>query len=179
MPLLTVQNGDYEAFRETLPPRDYFTDEIRRQLSGTFGEEEFFSGGLTIRATVDEELQAVAAAALRRGLEKYDRDQGVWRGTGKTLPAEVLGSEADWRAALATVEVPRDVASWFPAVVLEIGESVPASASKAWPKTRMAISSPPMTSPGPASARQTAPLAAARRLRVTWCRSAMWCLSAR
>jgi penicillin-binding protein 1A len=122
-PLLTVQNGDYEAFRETLPPRDYFTDEIRRQLSGTFGEEEFFSGGLTIRATVDEELQAVAAAALRKGLEKYDRDRGVWRGTGKTLPAEVLGSEADWRAALAEVEVPRDVASWFPAVVLDVGES--------------------------------------------------------
>jgi penicillin-binding protein 1A len=122
-PLLTVQNGDYEAFRETLPPRDYFTDEIRRQLSGTFGEEEFFSGGLTIRATVDEELQAVAAEALRTGLEKYDRNQGVWRGTGKTLPADVLGSEADWRAALAEVEVPRDVASWFPAVVLEVGES--------------------------------------------------------
>jgi penicillin-binding protein 1A len=122
-PLLTVQGGDYEAFRETLPPRDYFTDEIRRQLSGTFGEEEFFSGGLTIRATVDEELQTAAAAALRKGLEKYDRDQGVWRGTGKTLPAEVLGSEADWRAALAEVEVPRDVATWFPAVVLEVGES--------------------------------------------------------
>ena len=122
-PLLTVQNGDYEAFRETLPPRDYFTDEIRRQLSGTFGEEEFFSGGLTIRATVDEELQAAAAAALRRGLENYDRDQGIWRGTGKTLPSGVLGAEADWRAALAEVEVPRDVAAWFPAVVLEVGES--------------------------------------------------------
>jgi penicillin-binding protein 1A len=122
-PLLTVQNGDYEAFRETLPPRDYFTDEIRRQLSGTFGEEEFFSGGLTIRATVDEELQAAAAAALREGLEKYDRNQGVWRGTGKTLPAEVMGSEDGWRAALAEVEVPRDVPTWFPAVVLEIGES--------------------------------------------------------
>jgi penicillin-binding protein 1A len=122
-PLLTVQNGDYEAFRETLPPRDYFTDEIRRQLSGTFGEEEFFSGGLTIRATVDEELQAEAAAALREGLEKYDRNQGVWRGTGKTVPAETLGAEADWREALAGIEVPRDVPAWFPAVVLEIGES--------------------------------------------------------
>jgi penicillin-binding protein 1A len=122
-PLLTVQGGDYEAFRETLPPRDYFTDEIRRQLSGTFGEEEFFSGGLTIRATIDEELQAAAAEALRTGLEKYDRNQGVWRGTGKTLPAEALTSEADWRAALAEVEVPRDVAAWFPAVVLEVGET--------------------------------------------------------
>jgi penicillin-binding protein 1A len=42
LPLLTVQNGDYPSFRNSLPPRGYFTDEIRRQLSGTFGEEEFF-----------------------------------------------------------------------------------------------------------------------------------------
>ncbi|MFN3991642.1 MAG: penicillin-binding protein 1A [Tabrizicola flagellatus] len=123
MPLQSVQNGDFEAFRDALPPRDYFTDEIRRQLSGVFGEQEFFSGGLTIRATVDPELQAAAAAALRQGLEEYDRSQGVWRGTGKTLPAEVLGSEVAWREALAKVDVPRDVAAWFPAVVLEVGET--------------------------------------------------------
>lgn len=123
MPLRSVQNGDFEAFRDALPPRDYFTDEIRRQLSGVFGEEEFFSGGLTIRATVDPELQKTAAEALRRGLEQYDRNQGVWRGTGKTLPAEVLVSEEAWREALAKVEVPRDVEAWFPAVVLEVGEN--------------------------------------------------------
>ncbi|MFM7335637.1 MAG: penicillin-binding protein 1A [Tabrizicola sp.] len=123
MPLQSVQNGDFEAFRDALPPRDYFTDEIRRQLSGVFGEEEFFSGGLTIRATVDPELQKAAAEALRKGLEQYDRNQGVWRGTGKTLPAEVLGDPATWREALAKVEVPRDVESWFPAVVLEVGEN--------------------------------------------------------
>jgi penicillin-binding protein 1A len=122
-PLRSVQNGDFEAFRDALPPRDYFTDEIRRQLSGVFGEEEFFSGGLTIRATVDPELQKDAAEALRKGLEQYDRNQGVWRGTGKTLPAEALGSEEAWRAALAKVEVPRDVEAWFPAVVLEVGET--------------------------------------------------------
>lgn len=121
-PLLTVQGGHYEAFRDALPPRDYFTDEIRRQLSGAFGEEEFFSGGLTIRATVDPDLQAAAAAALREGLEKYDRGQGIWRGTGQTLPAESLASEAEWRAALSGVEVPRDIATWFPAVVLSVGE---------------------------------------------------------
>jgi penicillin-binding protein 1A len=122
-PLYSVQGGDYEAFRESLPPRDYFTDEIRRQLSGTFGEDEFFSGGLTIRATVDAELQEAAAAALRKGLEKYDRGQGIWRGTGKVLPPEALASEAAWREALAALEVPRDVATWFPAVVLEVGEN--------------------------------------------------------
>lgn len=122
-PLLTVQNGDFPAFRAALPPRDHFTDEIRRQLSGSFGEQEFFGGGLTIRATVDPELQAAAAKALRQGLEKYDRGQGIWRGTRKTIPADRLGSEADWRAALAEAEVPRDIEGWHPAVVLELGES--------------------------------------------------------
>jgi len=122
-PLLTVQNGDFEAFRASLPPRDYFTDEIRRQLSGSFGEDAFFSGGLTIRATVDADLQEAAAAALRRGLETYDRNQGVWRGTGQVLPAEALVSEAAWREALAALDQPRDIATWFPAVVLEVGET--------------------------------------------------------
>ncbi len=122
-PLLTVQNGDYATFREGLPSRDYFTEEIARQLSGTFGEGEFFGGGLTIRATVDPELQKAAAAALRKGLETWDRNLGVWRGTGETIPPEKLGSEVDWRAALAEVAVPRDVPGWFPAVVLEVGDS--------------------------------------------------------
>jgi penicillin-binding protein 1A len=117
-PLKSVQNGDYQAFRAALPPRDYFTDEIRRQLSRDFGEDEFFGGGLTIRATMDPDLQAEAARALREGLEKWDRGQGVWRGTGKTLDAGVLSDEAAWRAALAETEVPRDIAGWFPAVVL-------------------------------------------------------------
>ena len=120
-PLLTVQNGDFPAFSAALPPRDYFTDEIRRQLSGTFGEEEFFGGGLTIRATVDPALQTEAAKALRTGLEKYDRGQGVWRGTRQVIAIEKLGSQADWRAALLDLKLPRDVAGWHPAVVLEVG----------------------------------------------------------
>ncbi len=123
LPLKTVQAGDYPAFRESLPPRDYFTDEIRRQLSGTFGEEEFFGGGLSIRATMDPEMQEIAAVALRRGLEKYDRGQGVWRGTGKVLPADKLGPD-DWKKALSEVkDLPRDVEGWHAAVVLELGES--------------------------------------------------------
>lgn len=121
-PLLSVQNGDFPAFREALPPRDYFTDEIRRQLSGTFGAAEFFGGGLSIRATVDPELQKLAAKAMREGLEKYDRNQGVWRGTGKTLPAGALTGDA-WRAALADVAgLPRDVEGWHAAVVLALGD---------------------------------------------------------
>ena len=40
--LRTVQRGDYRSFRSTLPPRGYFTDEIRRQLSSDFGADAFF-----------------------------------------------------------------------------------------------------------------------------------------
>ena len=119
-PLLTVQNGDYEAFRKSLPPRDYFTDEIRRQLTRDFGEGEFFSGGLAIRATVDPEMQLEAAKALRAGLERYDRSRGVWRGTGKTLPKDVLQDEKKWRAALRDVDLARDIEGWRPAVVLKV-----------------------------------------------------------
>ncbi|SOB92442.1 penicillin-binding protein 1A [Rhodobacter maris] len=121
--LKTVQRGDYPPFREALPPRDYFTDEIRRQLSKSFGQEEFFGGGLTIRATVDPKLQAQAAKALQDALEKYDRSQGIWRGTKATIPADQLKDEASWRAALAAVptdQAPRDIEGWHPAVVLEI-----------------------------------------------------------
>ncbi|APE43677.1 penicillin-binding protein [Sulfitobacter alexandrii] len=126
MPLRSVQNGDFESFKAELPPRDYFTDEIRRQLSNDFGEGEFFTGGLTVRATIDNEMQPIAANALREQLEQYDRGRGIWTGTGKKIAAEELTTEEDWRAALADVRVPRDIDlenQWYPAVVLEVGQS--------------------------------------------------------
>ena len=124
-PLVTVQSGEIESFRSSLPPRDYFTDEIRRQLSRNFGEEEFFTGGLSIRATVDHDLQETAAVALQRALEAYDRGRGEWHGTEVTVEQSVVGDEDGWREALANADVPRDVyvdGYWYPAVVLEVRE---------------------------------------------------------
>ncbi|WP_424833375.1 penicillin-binding protein 1A [Ruegeria sp.] len=125
MPLRSVQNGDFESFRTALPPRDYFTDEIRRQLSEDFGEGEFFTGGFTVRASVDEEMQVEAARALREALQKYDRSRGKWRGTGEVIPEELLADEAQWRESLAIMEIPRDVVlptQWYPAVVLNVAD---------------------------------------------------------
>ncbi|MGR3484738.1 MAG: penicillin-binding protein 1A [Paracoccaceae bacterium] len=119
-PLATVQGGEIEGFRQQLPPRSYFTDEIRRQLTRDFGQEEFFTGGFAVRATVDEELQVAAQDALQRALEQYDRGTGRWRGTGVTIPEEEL---ADWPAALREADVARGIvleSPWFPAVVLNV-----------------------------------------------------------
>ena len=126
-PLRSVQNGDFEAFRTALPPRDYFTDEIRRQLSGNFGEGEFFTGGFTVRATIDEEMQAEAALAMRAGLEEFDRSIGKWHGPIAELDPDILADEEKWRAALTGAEVPRDIltmeGAWLPAVVLKVEDN--------------------------------------------------------
>jgi penicillin-binding protein 1A len=124
--LKSVQNGDFESFKNELPLRDYFTDEIRRQLSNDFGESEFFTGGLSVRATIDNEMQPIAAIALQSQLESYDRSQGIWHGTGKTIAVDQLGDEVTWREALSNIRIARDIRlenEWYPAVVLEVGQN--------------------------------------------------------
>ncbi|WP_299783495.1 penicillin-binding protein 1A [uncultured Roseobacter sp.] len=125
-PLRSVQNGDFESFKAELPPRDYFTDEIRRQLTEDFGEGEFFTGGLTVRATIDQELQPLAATSLRRALEDYDRKQGVWREAKIKIDPAQLEDEESWRAALSETKMARDIdldGPWYPAVVLSVGSN--------------------------------------------------------
>lgn len=118
--LKTVMSGDFASFRSTMPPRSYFTDEIRRELSGTFGEDQFFNGGLTIRATIDEELQEAAAQSLRKGLEKYDRERSrKWRGTGLIIDKSALTTKENWKNVLQDLNLPHDIPGWKRAVVLE------------------------------------------------------------
>ena len=123
-PLRTVQTGDFASFRSALPPRDYFTDEIRRQLSRSFGDEEFFGGGLTIRATVDPEMQILAAKALQKSLEQMDRNRGEWTGTGEAIDPAAL-DDGSWEQVLSEIRVARDVmldGQWFVAVVDQVGD---------------------------------------------------------
>jgi penicillin-binding protein 1A len=101
----------------------YFSQEVRRQLIGELGEAELYEGGLTIRATIDPELQAIAARALRRGLEKYDRGRAVYRGPVARIEPVADGDTSEWRALLAEVELARDIPGWRPAVVLDTGKT--------------------------------------------------------
>jgi hypothetical protein len=57
----------YRALPRHLPPRDYFTDEIRRQLSPhSFGEDDFFGGGYAVRASMDEDADHGRARCVGR-----------------------------------------------------------------------------------------------------------------
>ncbi len=109
--LKTVLSGHYDSFRTSLPPRGYFTDEIRRQLSKEFGEKELFEGGLNVRATIEPELQAKAQLALRNTLVRYDRTRGKWVGTG--IVVESLDNVNQF---LKNLSLPRDIEGWRLAV---------------------------------------------------------------
>ncbi len=96
---------------------EYFVEQARRRAFELYGEDQLYEGGLSIRTTLDTSMQLAGRAALRRGLEAYDRRHG-WRG-----PLTTLESFDDWPAQLEAVEPPPDLdAQWRVAVVLEVSE---------------------------------------------------------
>ncbi len=121
--LSTVQGGQILSYRDEMPYRSYFTNEIRRQLSFTLGEEELFAGGLSIRATMDPELQEAAAKALQKGLVAYDRGLEVYYGPIAEIDGAEEMDESQWRSALSSRVLPRDIDGWYPALVLKVGET--------------------------------------------------------
>jgi len=74
VPLTVARRGGFDS---TDAP--YFAEEVRREVVAMFGEEMLYTGGLSVRTTLDPELQMAARMALERGLEALDRRQG-WRG---------------------------------------------------------------------------------------------------
>ena len=93
---------------------DYFAEEVRRQLSSRFGEQQLYEGGYSVRTTVDPKLQEVATRSLRDGLITYDRRHG-WRG-----PVARLESFDNWSKQLAETTVPAGGEIWQLATVLEV-----------------------------------------------------------
>ena len=117
--LVTLLDDDAPEPQIARPtPPDHFTEEVRRRMTDALGAETLFGGGLTVRATIDPELQAIAARALRRRLESWDRERNGWAGPVARLEEIDAEDEADWRARLADVEAPRDIPGWRLAVVL-------------------------------------------------------------
>lgn len=95
---------------------EYFTEEVRREVADIFGDKRLYQGGLSVRSTLDPELQKMARKSLMDGLIKFDHQRGSWNG-----PVEKLSLGADWGVDLAKIEALSDLPEWQLAVVLESG----------------------------------------------------------
>ncbi len=95
-----------------LAASEYFSEEVRREVVDRYGEDALYEGGLSIRTTLDPELQNKARKALHFGLIKYDKQRG-YRG-----PIENVEIGQDWGLSLKDVKPLTDVPEWKVAVVL-------------------------------------------------------------
>ena len=55
---------------------DYYSEEVKRKIVNIFGEHELYNGGLSIRTSLDSNLQLIATSSLRKGLMDYDKRHG-------------------------------------------------------------------------------------------------------
>ncbi|MCC6983805.1 MAG: penicillin-binding protein 1A [Bauldia sp.] len=92
----------------------YFAEEVRRELLTMYGEERLYGGGLSVRTSLDPELQILARKSLMDGLVAFDTSHG-WRG-----PVTTIEMGADWGVPLAEVPGLYDVIEWRQAVVLGV-----------------------------------------------------------
>ncbi|MEL7524461.1 MAG: penicillin-binding protein 1A [Pseudomonadota bacterium] len=95
---------------------EYFTEEVRREVAEIFGTERLYEGGLSVRSTLDPELQTMARKSLMDGLIDFDRKRGSWNG-----PIDRIALGADWGVDLGKIEGLSDIPEWTLAVVLESG----------------------------------------------------------
>ncbi|GGY40751.1 penicillin-binding protein 1A [Parvularcula lutaonensis] len=122
---------------------EYFAEEVRRDVAERYGTDALYDGGLSVRTTIDPELQLKAEKAFREGLAEYDMRHG-WRGplTTISLPEDLdakttVEREGDeevplWALSLreakkrlvAERKSAEDLAPWKIAVVLSTTDAV-------------------------------------------------------
>jgi len=95
---------------------EYFTEEVRREIIARYGEKALYEGGLSVRATIDPKMQALARKSLQNGLIDFDTLRG-YRG-----PVKKIDISGDWGVALGEVKALSDVPEWKLAVVLQSGD---------------------------------------------------------
>ncbi len=96
---------------------EYFTEEVRREIISRYGQTALYEGGLSVRTTLNPEMQRVARRAMQAGLIRYDTLRG-YRG-----PVANIDVSGDWGVPLGEVRGLDDVPEWTLAVVLESGAS--------------------------------------------------------
>lgn len=96
---------------------DYFSEEVRREISNKFGKEALYEGGLIVRTTIDPKLQQIATKSFRKGIENYDIRHG-YRGALQNIPLD-----ENYKEVLANFKKPNGAKkSWKVAIVKEVSD---------------------------------------------------------
>jgi len=95
-----------------LASSEYFSEEVRREVVDRYGQKALYEGGLSIRTTLDPQLQEKARRSLMNGLLKFDLRRG-FRG-----PVQNVELGDDWGTAIGKIKTLSDVPEWKLAVVL-------------------------------------------------------------
>ncbi|EJZ23273.1 transglycosylase domain-containing protein, partial [Rhizobium sp. Pop5] len=69
---------------------DYFAEAVRRQLIDQYGEKALYEGGLSVRTSLDPQMQLAARKALQDGLVTYDERRGFHG------PISQIDASGDW-----------------------------------------------------------------------------------
>ena len=86
---------------------DYYLEEIRKQIIKSYDEDFLYTGGLSVRSSLDISTQSIADIALKSGLLEYDKRNG-YRGvidnnTNKSWFNEHIGKDQPHNFFLAKV----------------------------------------------------------------------------
>jgi len=99
-----------------LEEANFYTEEVRRIISDTYGYDSLYKGGLSIRTPLNSYYQVEAIKSLRQGLEEYDKRHG-WRGSIVNL------NQMDWKKNIKKY-IPDQSLNWKLARVNKINKLV-------------------------------------------------------
>ena len=95
---------------------NFYSEEVRRIVSDTYGYDSLYKGGLSIRTPLNSNYQIEALKALRKGLEAYDKRHG-WRGPITNLAKE------EWKKNIHQF-IPEKSLDWKLAKVVEVDKLI-------------------------------------------------------
>jgi len=95
-----------------LEEANFYSEEVRRIVSDTYGYDNLYKGGLSIRTPLNSEFQIKALNSLREGLEEYDKRHG-WRGP----LANII--EKDWIKTIDHLKIDQSL-NWKLAKVIDL-----------------------------------------------------------
>ena len=97
-----------------LEEANFYSEEVRRIVSDTYGYDNLYKGGLSIRSPLNSFYQIEALKALREGLEEYDKRHG-WRGPITNL------NITDWEKKIGEFKLDKSL-KWKLAKVINISK---------------------------------------------------------